>query len=570
MTLEDREKIISNSYADLLLNYNGNQELFKDYANATVQIVDFFNAIIHVPLEQITDDIIMQRGYSAMPLLYGLISETSLEKSGITRTRSIPPLNLRGKGVLVGILDSGIDYTNPIFKYADNTTRIISIWDQTIFSDNYPLNTFYGTEFSRDQINNALKSDNSLSIVPTTDEIGHGTMLAGIAAGNEDPSNNFWGVAPDAELVIVKLKQAKPYLKDFFRIPESSICYQENDILVAINYLISVAVLMNRPISICIALGTSQGSHDGSDILSNYLSFQADNIGVSLVVAAGNEGNAKRHFYGVVNPAVGYQTVELNVGENDKGFSMELWGSSPSIFSIDIMSPTGEYIPRIAAKLTENRYLTFIFEQATIFVDYQMVEPQSGDQLILVRFRNLTAGIWRFKVYSRGKISSGFHIWLPMSGFISDNTYFITSNPYTTVLSLGNASIPITVTSYNPIDDSLYINASKGYTRLEAIKPDIAAPGVDIISPTIDQGFASISGTSPSAAHTAGATALLLEWGIVKGNLRNMSTINIKNMMIRGGRRNIDLEYPNKDWGYGILDLYNIFDSLRRGIQPPK
>jgi len=568
VTLEERERIISNNFADLLLNYNGNQALFKNYTDSTVQIIDFFNAIVHVPIEQISDDIIVNRGYSAMPSLYGPISEISLEKSGISKIRGIPSFNLRGKGVLVGFIDSGIDYTNPIFRNADNTTRIVSIWDQTIYSNHYPQNIFYGTEYDREQINNALKSENPLSILPSTDETGHGTMLAGISAGNEDPANNFYGVAPDTELVIVKLKQAKPYLRDFFQIPEGSICYQENDILLAINYLLSVAVKVNRPISMCIALGSSQGAHDGRDFLSNYLSFQADNTGVSLVVAAGNEGNARRHFYGIIDPKIKFQLVTLNVGENEKGFSMELWGSSPSIFSIDILSPTGEYVARIPARLNENRYLTFIFEQTTIWVDYQMVELQSGDQLILVRFRNPSPGIWKFKVYSRENIQSDFHIWLPMSGFISDNTYFVSSDPYTTILSLGNSQIPITVTSYNPNDDSLYINASRGYTRIGAIKPDITAPGVDIICPTIDKGFTTISGTSPATAHTAGVAALLLEWGIVNGNLANMSTITIKNLMITGGQRNVDLEYPNRNWGYGILDLYKVFDNFRRSIQP--
>ncbi len=569
MTPEERERIISNEYADLLINYNGNEALLKDYTDATVQIIDFFNAVVHVPLNQITDNIIVMKGYSVMPSLYGLISDINAEKSGIARIRNIPFLNLRGKGVLVGIIDSGIDYTNPIFTYADNTTRIVSIWDQTTNSENYPENIFYGTEYIRDQINDALKSENPLSVIPTNDEIGHGTMLAGIAAGNEDPKNDFFGIAPDSELVVVKLKQAKPYLKDFFRIPETAVCYQENDIIFAIRYILSVAVELNRPISICIALGTSQGAHDGSDILSNYLSFQADNIGVSLVVAAGNEGNARRHFYGVIAPNDEYQSVELNVGENEAGFSMELWGSSPRIFSIDILSPTGEFVPRIEARFNENRYFTFVFEQATIFVDYQMVEAKGGDQLILVRFRNPSPGIWKFKVYSRGKFQSEFHIWLPMSGFISDNTYFIESNPYTTILSLGNAAIPITVTSYNAIDDVLYIDASRGYTRTGDVKPEIAAPGVDVRCPSVDKGFVTVSGTSPAAAHTAGVNALLLEWGIVKDNLRNMSTINIKNMIIRGGRRNMDVEYPNRDWGYGILDIYNIFDTLRGGIQPP-
>ncbi len=566
MTLEERERIVSNDYADLLVNYAGNPAVFETFTDATVQIIDFFNAIVHVPVEQITDQIIVQRGYSVMPSLYGIISEISLESSGISRLRSIPNFSLTGNGVLIGILDTGIDYTNPVFKYADNTTRIVSIWDQTIFSDNYPEGTFYGTEYNKEQINLALNSENPLELVPSVDENGHGTMLAGIAGGNDDLSNGFYGIAKDAEFVVVKLKPAKSYLKNFFIIPEDALCYQENDILFALNYLKNVAIRLKRPIAICIALGTSQGAHDGRGTLSSFLSYLGDNAGVAIVVASGNEGTTRRHFYGGVDTSTGYQLVELNVGENEPGFSMELWGDTPSIFSIDITTPSGEYIPRISAKLNENREVSFVFEQTTIFIDYQMVESQSGDQLILMRFRNPAPGIWRFKVYAKGDIPMDFHIWLPMSGFISDQIYFVSSNPYTTILSLGNAQIPITTTAYNPEDDNLYTNASRGYTRLNEIKPDLAAPGVNIISPTIEHGFAAVSGTSPAAAHTTGAAALLLEWGIVKGNLKNMSTITLKNLLLRGARRNVDVIYPNRDWGYGILDVYNTLNRLARGI----
>ncbi len=566
MTLEERERIVSNDYADLLVNYAGNPAVFETFTDATVQIIDFFNAIVHVPVEQITDQIIVQRRYSVMPSLFGIISEISLESSGISRLRSIPNFSLTGNGVLMGFLDTGIDYTNSIFKYADNTTRIVSIWDQTIFSDNYPEGIFYGTEYNKEQINLALNSENPLELVPSVDENGHGTMLAGIAGGNDDLSNGFYGIAKDAEFVVVKLKPAKSYLKNFFIIPEDALCYQENDILFALNYLKNVAIRLKRPIAICIALGTSQGAHDGRGTLSSFLSYLGDNAGVAIVVASGNEGTTRRHFYGGVDTSTGYQLVELNVGENEPGFSMELWGDTPSIFSIDITTPSGEYIPRISAKLNENREVSFVFEQTTIFIDYQMVESQSGDQLILMRFRNPAPGIWRFKVYAKGDIPMDFHIWLPMSGFISDQIYFVSSNPYTTILSLGNAQIPITTTAYNPEDDNLYTNASRGYTRLNEIKPDLAAPGVNIISPTIEHGFAAVSGTSPAAAHTTGAAALLLEWGIVKGNLKNMSTITLKNLLLRGARRNVDVIYPNRDWGYGILDVYNTLNRLARGI----
>jgi subtilisin family serine protease len=568
MTHQDMEKVYSEDFADLLITYSGDPNILKQFENATVHIINFFNAVVHVPVSEITSNIIVELGYSALPSLFGLISEASLEASGVIRLRNIPNFNLRGQGVLIGIVDSGIDYRNPIFRNADGTTRIVSIWDQTIVGGDYPEDTYYGAEYTREQINEALQSDDPLSIVPTTDEIGHGTMVAGIAAGSEVPESGFFGVAPDSELVVVKLKQAKQYLRQFFIVPEDVPCYQENDILFGIDYIIKQAIRQNRPMAVCIALGTAQGAHDGRGTLSSYLSLQAESIGFSFQVAAGNEGNARRHFLGTIDPTTGKDTIELFVGENEPGFSMEIWGNSPGLFSIDIQTPSGEYVPQIIPRLDENRDISFIFEQTQINVDYQIIESQSGDQLILVRLQNPSSGIWRFGVYGRGALATGFNAWLPMSGFISDNTYFIRSNPYTTILSLGNARVPITVTAYNIEDDSLYLNASRGFTRTGVIKPEIAAPGVNIIAPTPDQGFAPVTGTSASAAHATGIAAMLLEWAIVRGNQPNLNTLDMKIFMIRGARRELDIQYPNRDWGYGILDVYNIFDALRAGGAP--
>lgn len=564
MTEQERARITSNDYADLLITYNGDTSVFDKFQDATIHIINYYDAVLHVPVSQINDNIMAKWGYAVMPSVFGTISESSLEASGITRIRNIPSFNLRGKGVLIGFLDTGIDYTNPVFKNADNTSRILSIWDQTITSGNLPPGMEFGTEYTRDQINQALKSANPLEIVPSKDDIGHGTMVAGIAAGNEVPDQKFSGVAPDAELVVVKLKPAKPYLKEFFRIPQNVNCYQENDILFALNYLFNISFRENKPLVVCIAIGTAQYAHDGRGSTSSYLTLQAQISGIAIIIAGGNEGNARRHYYGVVDPNTHSNLVELNVGENEYGFSMEIWGDSPGVFSIDILTPSGEYVPRIEARLDESRNISFIFEQTSIVVDYQMVESQSGDQLIIVRFRNPAPGIWKFNVYGRGDLSKGFNIWLPMSGFISDNTFFVRSDPFITILALGNATDPITVTAYNTEDNSLYLNASRGYTRIGIVKPEIAAPGVNVTAPSLTQGFIEVTGTSPACAHMAGVAAMLFEWGIVRGNYPKMNTIDMKIFTIRGAKRDKNQVYPNREWGYGILDVFNIFNSLRR------
>ena len=568
MTAEERERIVSQDYADLLIEYGGDMSVFDQFPNSTIQIINYLYAVVHVPVSLINNNTITKYGYAAMPKCYSVISQSSMEASEIVRLRNIPNFNFRGQGVLLGIIDTGIDYTNKVFQNADGTTRIASIWDQSIQSNNPPARYEYGTEYTRDQINEALRNANPLSIVPSTDENGHGTMVAGIAGGSENQQNNFVGVAPDSEFVVVKLKPAKQYLKNFFFIPGNAVCFQETDIFFAMDYLLNMAYNLKRPMSICIALGSSQGAHDGQGILSNYLSLSATREGIATNIAAGNEGNARRHYYGTVSAATRYDTVELNVGANVAGFSMEIWGQSPSLFSFDVTSPSGEYISRISTGRDENRQITFVFEPTTLYVDFQIVESQSGDQLILIRFEKPSTGIWRFRIYESGDLNLGFHIWLPMQGFISDDTYFIHSNPYTTILDLGNAEVPVTITAYNDADNSLYLNASRGYTRIGVIKPDVAAPGVNILGPTPNKEFQQFTGTSPAVAHTAGISAMMLEWGIVRNNLPDMSTEDIRKLMIRGARRDPNTEYPNRDWGYGILDIYNVFDALRTVSSP--
>lgn len=566
MTSGEVNTLTSEDYADLLIENISEQSILQKFSEYSIHPINFLLSVVNVPVSYITNQTIQELGYGVFPSLLGPVSQASLESSGIPRLRNIPNFNLRGQGVLIGIIDTGIDYTNPIFRHEDGTTRIASIWDQSISSGKPPEGMVYGSEYTRVQINQALKSDNPLEIVPSTDENGHGTMVAGISGGNEVPESNFYGVAPDTEFVIVKLKPAKKYLKDFFFIPENVVCFEENDIAFALEYLLKVNSLLNRPMAICIAVDTNQSSHDGRGTLSSMVSLLAATEGVAIILAAGNEGNGRRHFSGKVDKASGLITVELNVSENVNGFSMELWGQRPSTFSIDITSPSGEFKPRISAGRDEYTELTFVFESTVIHLDYQMVESQSGDQLILFRFENPAQGVWKINVYERGDLNQPFHIWLPMSGFITDDTFFLRSDPYTTILTVGNALVPITVTAYNTADDSLYSSASKGYTRLGEVKPDIAAPGVEVIGPTLNKTFSGFSGTSVSAAHTTGIAAMLLEWAIVKGNLTSMSSIEMKKLLIRGARRELDIEYPNRDWGYGILDIYNVFDSLRAGL----
>ncbi|MGB8455843.1 MAG: S8 family peptidase [Anaerocolumna sp.] len=558
-----REYALSEDYAEFIVEFGQNLEQLTSIQNTCSAPLNTTHAVVYVPISSLPENLIQIYGYSIYPSCFGLMDNGSLEASGVTRIRNIPGFSLRGEGVLIGIIDTGIEYTHNAFKNADGTTKIYSIWDQTIQTGQSPEGFFYGSEYTQEQINLALQNTDPLSVVPSTDEDGHGTFLAGIAAGTESEENNFSGVVPFADIVVVKLRQAKQFIRRFFSIPDDAVCYQETDIMLGVTYLLNIANRLMRPLSICIGFGTSQGAHDERGVLSNYLSTVADLRGIGVSIAAGNEGNRGHHFQGIITRGTEYETVELRVGPNEGGFSMELWGDAPSTYSIDILSPTGEFIPRIPARIGETRVIRFIFEQTVIFIDYQIVETQTGDQLILIRFNTPTEGIWRFRVYSNIDLDSPFNVWLPISDFISDQTYFTQPTPETTVTSPGNTIIPIVITAYDYTNQSLYLNASRGYTRTGNVVPDLAAPGVNLIGPGLGNTYVTRSGTSVSAAHTTGIAAMILEWGIIEGNYTQLDSVEIKNLLIRGATRTPTNTYPNREWGYGILDIYNSFNSLR-------
>ena len=308
MVAEEENPIISEDYADLLIRMSKAEAVSVAFPNAITHPINSLLTLVNVPVEFITNHTVLELGYSVFPAILGLISYESLEASGIPKLRSIPEYYLRGQGVLIAVIDTGIDYTNPIFRYPDGTSRIIAIWDQTIESVNPPKSFLYGTEYTREQINLALQSENPYELVPTKDEIGHGTMVAGIAGGKEVPESNFYGIAPDAEFIVVKLKPAKKYLRAFFCIPEDAAGYQENDIAFALNYVLNELSVFSKPVAICLAVNTSEGSHDGRGTLNDYLTFLATIPGIAIVIGAGARRNPNIIY---PNPDWGYGILDI-------------------------------------------------------------------------------------------------------------------------------------------------------------------------------------------------------------------------------------------------------------------
>lgn len=569
--------VASEDFADFIAPYfTTPEEFIRSQGTDCIDFVDSTLAVVYVPLSTVTPFTYTSYTYSAVPKLYSLLDVTSMEAAGITTASGLPALGNQGAGVIVGFVDTGINYMDPLFRNVDGSTRIVGIWDQTNNSDNSnnmenetakPFSAFsalYGTQYTAEEINLALSSDNPVSIVPTRDENGHGTFLASIAAGNRDERAEFSGAAPRASIAMVKLKPAKQYLREFYLIQDGAEAYQENDIMMGVSYLYFLARKYSMPLVVCIPLGTNMGSHMGMSRLGQYLNQVSLSNGSAVITAAGNETGARHHFLAVMDADTDEVTAELRVGEREAGFSMELWAADVGVYTVGFISPTGEVTRGISVPLRGENTVSFLLEQTRITVYTQIADVSAGSQFIFMRFENPMSGIWRILIRNSLDIRETFHLWLPVRGFISDETYFLRPNPDTIITDPGNAQYPITVTAYDHTRNSIYIHASRGYSRSGQIKPDLAAPGVNILGASVSgRRLTRMSGTSISAAHLAGAAAILLSWGILNANYPYLNTPVLKSIFIRGAQRNPALTYPNREFGYGTLDLYEAFLRLR-------
>lgn len=265
---------------DLLIDNMLAENLINDY---DVTRINERYSILHSPIESFDMCSLGHYPYHIFPTIYTLCSTVVLENSGVLSLQNNPNFELFGQGVLIGFVDTGINYQHQAFLNPDGSSRIVSLWDQSIENDVIDADVPFGTEYDKEMINIALMDANPLSIVPSVDEIGHGTMLAGIAAGSMDGVQNFQGVAPQAELIVVKLAQAKHYNRAIFGISDTADCYAETNILIGINYIKNLADRLKRPVVICIGLGSSQGDHDGHSALALYINNLSTNFSTGFL-----------------------------------------------------------------------------------------------------------------------------------------------------------------------------------------------------------------------------------------------------------------------------------------------
>lgn len=556
-------KILDNSYYDLIIN----NSLIPDFRNGdNVTWLNNEFSLLHVTKSDKQPCDLGTYPYYLFSALFtptSIIDNTPDTSCNIQQTSNF---TLLGQGVLVGIVDTGIDYRHPAFMNNDKTTRIISIWDQTR-QDGITPDTFnFGSEYSKALINNALLSADPITLVPTTDENGHGTAIASIIAGSPAEHQSFSGIVPNSELIVVKLKEAKQNLKMIFSVPDDKLCYQESDIVLGVRYLITVAQRLKRPLVICIALGSSQGSHDGQGILSLYLESIIRIPDISVAISAGNEGNSNRHYFGSSMYPPYTKDFQLNVGAQDRMFSMEIWPNLPGRLAIEVSSPDRETIYLIPPSLYACDKFTFQHSNSVVWINNIAFERGTGDQLILVRFMDPLPGIWYIHVQSTDNEPFSIHSWLPSGDLISNDTFFLFPSPDTTITAPGNAFHVLTVTAYNQLTGNILNESSRGYTRSGLVKPNLAAPGYQIPCALPGGSYGTLTGTGAAAAYATGSLAMIFEWTQGKGNFTYITGEQASLMLIRTASRNPAYSYPNNIWGYGTIDVFKLLFRLSVAI----
>ncbi|WP_288174537.1 S8 family peptidase [Sporofaciens musculi] len=560
-----RRMIMSEDFIDFIAPiYREITSEEAERARACVQSMDFGFQAIYVD-KTLTDPVSLEYyRYNSIPNCYQLMDLEAMDEAGISVVQSYPTLNLQGNGVMVGILDTGIDYRNPLFQNIDGSTRIAGIWDQTIQDGPFPEGLDYGSEYTEEMINEALRSQNPLEVVPSMDTDGHGTFIASVAAGNADLEHRFIGAAPEATLAVVKLKPAKAYLKDFYVIRQDAKCFQENDIMLAMKYINDLARKRNMPLVLCIALGTNLGGHNGTSLLSNMLDAYSSVLNRSVVISAGNGAVHRHHFSRQLGSMDETVDAEIRVGEGVEGFVAELWTTVPNVMTVAFTSPSGERTGYITLKQGREYRETFVFDKTDVEVEYRLLLENNDSQLIFMRIRNPASGIWKISVKPVRRSDGIFHIWLPVQEFLTGEVYFLEANPDTTLAEPGSSLVAMTVAFYNGVDKSVDINSGRGYTRDGRVKPDYAVPGVLVSGAGLNNEFVVRSGSSVAAGIATGAAALLMEWVLNNTEAWGVNSSQIRNIILLGAEQRPGMESPNREWGYGAMNLYRSLDILRQ------
>lgn len=485
--------------------------------------------------------------YAQLPVR--LYFELSQEKNAACITALTEETGLNGQGVLIGIIDSGVDVSHRAFRTANGNTRFRYFWDQT--GAGVPPEGYYiGTAYTEEELNELLQSGVPGNLLPR-DFSGHGTAVAGIAAGN-DPNADYYGVAPEAGLIGVRLGTSGGY-------PRTS------ELMQAVNYCLQCALLLQQPLVINLSFGNNYGDHTGQSLLEDYLNLAAT-IGKTCIVAGtGNEGSSALHAGGFLTEPV---TLLLSVGSFQPSLSIQLWKAFADELTFSLTSPAGASTGTLSTaggvyrfSLSGADVRILIGRPAPIQLRqgiYIELIPRTGDYL--------PSGIWQISLTPLRVSTDRYDLWLPTSEALARDTRFLTPDPELTLTIPSTASNLISVGSYNTGTNTISSFSGRGYTALGGVKPDLLAPGENLRAPLSSPGqslYGSFTGTSFATPMVSGAVALLMQWGIVLGNDPELYGQKIKAYLQKGARPlNGEALYPNPYAGYGTLCLFNTFQLL--------
>lgn len=560
---------------ELIVKYHGSLD-YLITLNIRVEYLIAGYAILTVP-EQLVDSVAEQdeieyvekpkRYYYSVPqLTMTQLTESVFSPTDFLTDACIYPVTRRepflsGDGVLIAVIDSGIDYARREFRTEDGSTRILSLWDQTAASGQPPAGFFLGSEYSEAQINMALAASTpteKMQLVPSIDVSGHGTAVAGIAAGYSPESTSegtyrYEGLAPNSKLLIVKL--GLPSEEGFPRTTE---------IMRGVTYAIRKALELGMPLVINLSFGNSYGSHDGSSLLERFLD-NASEIGRTVIcVGSGNEGNSAGHAAG--NALSSSATVDLAVADYESSLSVQLWTQYSDSYRIYLRSPGGTR-HELPTGIQSGKY-TLRVEQTDLLIYLGEPSPYSVNRELYIEMipasgSYIGSGIWQF-ILEPVEVSVGqYYFYLPSAAGRNERTGFTAPTPQVTLTIPSTSAKVITVGAYDSTYNSYADFSGRGYEGINRtigvvtaglVKPDLAAPGVNLPAPDLYGGYQSVTGTSFATPVVSGSAALLMEWGIVKGNDSFLYGEKIKAYLRRGAQpirgENV---YPNNKVGFGAL-----------------
>lgn len=544
----------SENLYDVIIKYNGDILKVADELEISIEILSQNYAIAKMPRSKIP--LLLEYSeveYIEPPKILTLSLNEDINRSCITNVQSPNVFGLSGEGVLIAILDSGINYTHPDFINEDGTSRILYMWDQTT-QGNAPEGFSEGSEYTNAQINDALQNDSPYQIVPETDNIGHGTAVAGIAAGNGRASNGQnIGVAPKASLIVVKLGE-----NGFSSFALTT------QLMRAIKYVTDKAKILNMPMAINISYGTNDGPHNGQSIFETFINDMAEIWKTSVIVAAGNEGGAGHHYEGTISSGE-MQDIKFFYSGKYSSFYLTLWKNFADDLTAELILPNGKSTGEVVSYNLGGNYK---IEDVSIAINYGQPKFYTTFQEIFFQVDNNSpipiTGIFTVRVRAGEIVDGHYDMYLPTVEEVGYETAFTFPNENVTITIPATAQNVISVGGYDSLRDSVANFSGRGNTiNIVFSKPDIVAPAVNVLSTSTGGGYSTFSGTSIAAPFVTGSAALMMQWGIIQNNDPFLYGQRIKAYLKSGARRISGISFPNNRWGYGALCLLNTMSELK-------